>query len=162
NVLHVTVDGTALPSAALGLPYPLDPGPHQVQVGADGREPVARDFALRESEHGQVHLVLGPPRVLPEGQGPTPSPAMAPKAQSASPSHPADSGSRESNSNVKRIGAYVGFGVGAIGVTLGTVFLVQRLGKNSDADKAFAACAKGGMSCDDPVQQHSITSLDKD
>jgi tetratricopeptide (TPR) repeat protein len=160
NVLHVTVDGTAVPSAALGLPYPLDPGPHQVQVGADGREPVARDFALRDSEHGQVHLVLGPPRVLPEG--PVPSPAMTTNAPSAPPSHPADTGSQESHSNVKRIGAYVGFGVGAIGVTLGTVFLVQRLGKNADADKAFDACAKGGKSCNDITQQHAISSLDKD
>jgi tetratricopeptide (TPR) repeat protein len=161
SVLHVTVDGSAIPSEALGLPYPLDPGPHQVQIGADGREPVARDFALREAEHGQVHLVLGAPRILPEGPAPMPA-ATASAPGAPPPAHPIDSGSQQSHSNVKRIGAYVGFGVGAVGVTLGTVFLVQHLGKGVDADKAFATCAKGGSSCDDPKQAQSIKSLDKD
>jgi tetratricopeptide (TPR) repeat protein len=162
NELHVTIDGNAVPSAAVGLPYPLDPGPHQVQVAAEGREPAARDFALREAEHGQVRLALGAARILPTGPAPAPvtAPPNAPGAPP--PSQAVDSGSQREHSNAKRIGAYVGFGVGAVGVALGTVFLVQHVGKGSDADKAFANCAKRGPSCNDPAQQHNITSLDKD
>jgi hypothetical protein len=39
-----------------------------------------------------------------------------------------------------RIGSYVGFGVGAVGLALGTVFVLQSASKRKDADTANEAC----------------------
>jgi hypothetical protein len=57
-----------------------------------------------------------------------------------------------------RIGAYAAFGVGAIGLGLGTVFLLQAGGKRSDAD---AICNLPGGGC--PLDKKAeVDQLDSD
>jgi hypothetical protein len=61
-----------------------------------------------------------------------------------------------------RIAAYVSLGVGAVGVGLGTLFLVQRSGDQGDADDLFSACEDAGNgTCTDADQQEEIESLDQ-
>ena len=57
-----------------------------------------------------------------------------------------------------RIGAYTAFGVGAVGLGLGTVFLLQSLGKQSDAD---ALCTLPGGRCDID-NKAEVNKLDSD
>jgi len=57
-----------------------------------------------------------------------------------------------------RIGAYAAFGVGAVGLGLGTVFLLQSGSKRSDAD---ALCTLSGGGC--PLEKKAeVESLDSD
>ncbi|MGC4067647.1 MAG: hypothetical protein QM784_23965 [Polyangiaceae bacterium] len=64
------------------------------------------------------------------------STAVATTSQPQSPDR--DSGS--AGSSKSPILAYTALGVGAVGVGLGTVFLLQRSSLQSDADKAFDDC----------------------
>jgi hypothetical protein len=57
-----------------------------------------------------------------------------------------------------RIGSYVGFGVGAVGIALGTVFVLQSASKRKDADKEAEACP-----CEKGTEQaDKIAGLDDD
>ena len=62
---------------------------------------------------------------------------------------PSDAGP-SGGSNGLRIGSYVGFGVGAVGVALGTVFVLKSSSNRKDADEAADELAASGVQ---PVQR---------
>lgn len=59
----LTLDGAAVPAAARGLPYKLNPGPHALLVQAPGYRPVSEHVTLEESQRMQlrVRLIRNPP-----------------------------------------------------------------------------------------------------
>jgi hypothetical protein len=61
-----------------------------------------------------------------------------------------------------RIGSYVGFGVGAVGLALGTVFVLKSASNRKDADAAAAALeAQCGNSCDaESPEAKNVAELD--
>jgi hypothetical protein len=82
---------------------------------------------------------------------------------------PSDTGA--GGSNGMRIGSYVGFGVGAVGVVLGTVFVLKSSSNRKDADKAtatledtYGCSATGGHpACDATTPEaEKVAGLDKD
>jgi hypothetical protein len=172
----VTVDGAVLPSMLVGVPQPIDPGTHVVEAGATGLRAPQQQFTLGEGEKKAVVLKLesrpgAAPLVAPAATPATPA-AATPAAPSTEPGQPATqpaagappaaekpAGSSKSG---LRIGSYVAFGVGALGLIGGTVFTLQSASKRSDADEKFAQCGgDAGCTNENPLSGQ-VDQLDQD
>jgi hypothetical protein len=159
----VMVDGVALPNVLVGLAQPIDPGTHRIEAGATGFRAPSEPVTLGEGEKKSVSLKLeaapgaAPLVAAPAPAGVAPAPAStapAPAAATQPAGAPAsDTGvaDKDSGSGL-RIGSYVAFGVGAIGLVGGTLFTLQSAGKRKDADSTFAECEAevGGCRTGDP------------
>jgi hypothetical protein len=134
--VHVTVDGDAIPAAALGLPRKANPGKHRVLVTAEGMAQETREVELKERQTQTVTIELKP---LVSGAAPTPDKTQAPKADRAGPASAAAPAARTgeptSSAPAKKSNTltYVGFGVGAVGVALGAVTGILAMSKASSA-----------------------------
>jgi hypothetical protein len=169
----VMVDGVALPSVLIGLAQPIDPGTHRIEAGATGFRAPSEPVTVGEGEKKEVVLKLesapgAAPLAAPAAAGAAPpaatgtTPAPAAATQPAAPPT-SDAGPREESGNGLRIGSYVAFGVGAVGLVGGTLFTLQSAGKRKDADEAFAGCSAepGGCHEDDP-RSAQTDELDRD
>lgn len=126
----VTIDGQAVPAAALGLRRPVDPGSHKVAASADGYKPTETTFSVAEGGTAAATLKMekasgavvagGPPPVT----GPTTEPPNA------------DTGSKGSSNKTL---ALVAFGVGGAGLLVGAITGVVALGKAGDLKDACDA-----------------------
>jgi hypothetical protein len=117
----VTVDGAAIPAAALGEPRAVDPGQHTVagKIGS-GPETTSPPIALAEGETKDVELVVAAPA---DDTGP-PGPV--------GPGGP--SGGGEEPSRGKPAVAIAGWTIAAIGVGVGAITGVVALNAKSDLD----------------------------
>jgi hypothetical protein len=156
--VNVTMDGVAVPPALVGVSRPADPGEHKFQATAEGLQSDVVTLMLKEGSKESIVLKLQPVA------GQTPSgPVADPGAGSAGGQvtlGPAATPSEDGMSKAKklRIGSYVAFGVGAVGVGAGTFFLISGLGKRGDADDL---CSVSGGNC--PLEKKSeVDSLDSD
>lgn len=148
--LSVTIDGVPVPPVLIGVPQPVDPGEHRIEAVAVGKRSRPQTIALRDGERSSVSLQLEPDAgavaaTSPAASGVTPgAPSTTPAVGAEGPppvSAPPPAPATESGpNNGMRIGSYVGFGVGALGIGLGALFLVKGAGKRSDANDAFDAC----------------------
>jgi hypothetical protein len=139
NGAVVTVDGTELPKALVGIPFPIDPGEHsfQAKAGNAASEVVTQTVAERSTGTVSLELVGDPGVAL------TPPPASpAPGAASAPPPPPPSAPEADRGVQASKLPAYVAFGVGGAGVIAGTVFLILRGSKQSDADALFDECTR--------------------
>jgi hypothetical protein len=66
----VARDGVDLPSAGLGVSFPVDPGPHSLRVSAAGRAERVITIDLAEGEKKTVRVGPGPLPVLPSEASP--------------------------------------------------------------------------------------------
>jgi hypothetical protein len=122
-----TLDGRALDPASLGAGLPVDPGPHRIELTAGGRS-VSRDVVLREGERLRVPLEL-PPEV-PASAPVTPPPLVpAPPPQRPPPPAPA------SSSGGLRTAGWIGLGLGAAGIVVGTIAGGVAVGQNGELDE---------------------------
>ncbi|HEY3500119.1 MAG TPA: hypothetical protein VGK73_35760 [Polyangiaceae bacterium] len=157
----VLLDGAPIPAILVGAPQPIDPGEHKLEAGAPGLRSTPTTVVLADGERKSVTLALvsapGAPALVvapaPAGEpaaGPAaPPPQNEPVATSAPPTQ--DRGTGDGKSGM-RIGSYVAFGVGAIGLGLGTVFVLQASSKRSDADAKFEECGGAtGCTTDNPL-----------
>nr|PZN17527.1 MAG: hypothetical protein DIU78_24390 [Pseudomonadota bacterium] len=137
--LSVVVDGQAVPPALVGVGQPIDPGRHRVEAQATGFTAEPREIELAEGASDEVVLTLVPAAVA----GATPEP---PAPSTPEPVNPLlDTSVQTSRPNQgMRIGSYVAFGVGAIGLGLGTYFLIDAAKESSAADEAFEKCTAAG------------------
>jgi len=141
----VTIDGQPLPPAFVGAPKPMDPGEHHLQASGEGMASDVVTVTLKEGGRQNLSLTM----VAKKGATPVataPSlPASAPPMPGApSSSSPPDTPSRvdttpdqvapAGGSKGLRYGSYAAFGVGAVGLGLGAVFVLQSAGKRKDAD----------------------------
>jgi hypothetical protein len=129
---NVTMDGVKVPSALIGVARPADPGQHTLQASGNGVASDPQTVSLKEGGGATVTLLLKPaagaaPAVVPPPNAAL-SPAVPAAAVAATP--PADSG----KGNGLRTASYVSFGVGAVGVVLGTVFALKAKSKYSDGN----------------------------
>jgi len=160
--LSVAVDGQPVSSVLLGVPQPMDPGEHTVTATATGFKAAPATATLKDAGQGSVALKLEvddsvpPPAATPAAVAPGSAPVVS-SAPSGAP--PSDTGG---GGNGLRIGSYVGFGVGAVGIALGTVFVLKSSSNRKDADKAAAALsAQCGTICDaDSPEAKNVSSLD--
>jgi hypothetical protein len=158
--LAVMVDGQPVPAVLLGVPQPMDPGTHTVTATAAGFKAQPASVTLKDAERGAVTVKL-------EVDPNAPAPVVAPAADTppaGSPVITADSGAAPSDagpsrgSSGLRIGSYVAFGVGVVGVALGTTFVLKSARNRKDADAAAEGCP-----CDDRSElARKIQGLDDD
>ncbi|HWZ93161.1 MAG TPA: hypothetical protein VNW92_30085 [Polyangiaceae bacterium] len=136
--LHVTIDGAAVPPAVATVPRKLDPGKHQISISSAGRSDLNASVELKEGEKRTLELALtSTPAAAPAAPvAAAPSPvAPAPVAPAApAPAEPRSAAVPESKSGVSSL-AYIGFGIGAVGVGVGTVTGLMSLSKASTAKK---------------------------
>jgi hypothetical protein len=114
---RVTIDGVPVPNASLGVRRPIDPGRHSIRVTADGFVSGGRSISLKEAEQQEIMIALErPPAVeLTESKAPPPPPDQPTDKTTRSP-----------------IPMWTAFGVGAAGLTFGTITGIIALGKHGD------------------------------
>ncbi|MEO6575845.1 MAG: hypothetical protein ABIP89_18480 [Polyangiaceae bacterium] len=133
--LVIRRDGVQVGAALWGMPTPVDPGEHKVEVSAPGRRTWST-IAKVEADASQSTVTI--PQLDSEPVAATPS--FAPKSVDSTPArdeeHPATSSSQ------RTIGIAVA-GAGVVGVVLGAAFGLVAKSKNNDA---LAHCV--GNHCD--------------
>jgi hypothetical protein len=157
--VKVMMDGTQVPPAMVGLLRPVDPGQHHFQAtsGQLASDVVTVDVqpASKQTVELELKLANAAPPAVPAAAPDASAPAPAPASNTAPPVSGADQGS--GGPNGLRIGAYSAFGVGAVGLALGTVFLLQ---SSSTQKKSDELCGPG-PECN-PANRDAISSKDKD
>jgi hypothetical protein len=159
---NVTLDGSPVTAALLGVPFPVDPGKHALVATAPGMKLGQADVELADAEQRDIELVLEP---APAATSPTAAPVQS--AGPAGPGNnqgtapavtepPKDTGGK--GPSWMRTGAYVGLGVGVVGIAGGAYFGLRSMSKRSDADKAAEAC--GSRCLAGSSQADDIASLD--
>jgi hypothetical protein len=140
-----TMDGAAVPSAVFGIARPVEPGEHKFRAIGEGLDSGEQALTIAERAHESLVLTLKP---APGVHLPTTAPAATPETTRApAPTAPAagnptaDQASAPSSANSLRIGSYVGFGVGAVGLAVGTIFVLKSHATKSDVQKL---CSDGG------------------
>lgn len=113
------------------------PGLHRFTAQWGGGEP--QTYEISTSAGGAHGVTFLAPQAEPEPLAPQPEPVQPdpgqPPAPAAVAASPHDDGFFQSP-----LPAYLSLGVGAVGVGLGVLFLVQRSSAQSDADSRFDAC----------------------
>jgi hypothetical protein len=160
--LSVKIDGNPIPTVLLGVPQSIDPGEHRIEASATGFRAQPQTVRLGEGDKASTVLRLeADPNAAPAAVPGAPANAAGPGALGPSGEPIRDtSSSMESTSSGSgmRIGAYVALGVGAVGLGVGTVFLLSSMSKRSDAD---ALCTLPEGRCDSR-NQAQVESLDAD
>jgi len=120
---QVSVDGVPLARALIGVPHRINPGKHVISAAAPGFAEARAEIELPESTARTLSLRLEP------------SPDSG--AVSASPVAPSPDSSPAAGQGAKRKLSplvYVGFGVGAAGVALGSVAGIVSMSKTSSLE----------------------------
>lgn len=111
------------------------PGAHQFSAQWGGQPPESRELEIGVSAAHEVTFGWVPPAPAPPEPA-APAPVVVPPPRPATaPVTTSDDGFWQSP-----VPAYISLGVGAVGVGLGVVFLVQRSSATSDADARYDAC----------------------
>ncbi|HEX6765196.1 MAG TPA: hypothetical protein VF103_06950, partial [Polyangiaceae bacterium] len=169
--LAVLVDGVPINAVLIGVAQPVDPGEHKVEAGATGLRAPLQTVSLGDGEKKSVVLKLesapGAAPLVAVAQAPaaTANPEPAPASQPASsPAPTTDKGPTPASDDKSglRIGSYVAFGVGVVGLAVGTLFTMQSASKRKDADAKFEECGgETGCHSGNPLSKE-VTSLDDD
>jgi hypothetical protein len=114
---HVSIDGVAVPAAAIGVRRAINPGSHDFAATANGYLSSSKTLTLAEGQEGSVALELqvdpNQQQVVPVLDTPQPvQVVVSPATRNRTP-------------------AYVAFGVGAAGLVVGGVSGVLWLGKRA-------------------------------
>ncbi|MBI4705527.1 MAG: hypothetical protein HY744_30910, partial [Deltaproteobacteria bacterium] len=132
--VEVRIDGTLLSPSAVGLRRKLNPRQHVVVVSAPGFVEARETIALKEREQRVVTIELrreSPMPVAPPA-APAPRPAPKPPPVTFGPTEPAPA--QAEGAAVSPL-AWAGFGVGAVGLVVGTVTGIVTLSKAADIDE---------------------------
>lgn len=142
----VTVDGVAIPAAALTQPRMLNPGKHVVVVRSDAGVERRAEVSLAEGEAKTVKLDLPV-----DAPGPTAPPPKsfhdAPAAGGPTPKPPPDAPAGDGELSTRRTIALVAGGVGVVGLVLGTW---AGLSARSFRDQSAPYCTLPNNGCADP------------
>ena len=109
-------DGVALGSASMGVPLPVNPGAHVLVVKSTAFEDTTENVTIAEGEQKKIELKVG-----------------AKKAAVAAPPSTGP-GTGEDSRGLGPL-VFVGFGVAAVGIAVGSVTGIMTLGRGSDASK---------------------------
>jgi hypothetical protein len=172
--LEIRVDSVKLDAVFRGVPKAVNPGEHKVSALSDGLRADEQSVQVAEGERKRVELELRPDpsaRLTPLAAPPQPAAAepaaaepAAPAPASATAPGPDTGPSQEEKPGWLKIAPYAAFGVGAVGLGLGTVFALDSASKRSEADdEADALEERCGDRCpaNDPAAR-KIDGLDAD
>jgi hypothetical protein len=147
---QVTMDGEPVPAALVDVPHPVNPGQHSIKVTANGLAGEAT-IAIAEGQTQTATIQLTPQAGASAGGAVSVAPETVSPAQDTGGAAPSDP------KKTYRLVSYVGFGVGLIGLGVGTVFALQHGSKVSDADALNDRCRPAGCT---PQDRQAIGSLD--
>jgi len=155
--VSVLMDGATLSAAMIGMPLPVDPGQHVFEARGPSAQSAPVTITVSEGGKETVMLTLRPTAAA----APPPTQSSASPAGTPLSSDPLSSGDTvHSSSSGLRVGSYVAFGVGAVGLGLGTYFLVKSGNTRKPATNLFNTC-NANPPCSD-VEQAQIHSIDHD
>ena len=123
---QVTVAGTAIPPALIGVERPTDPGTHEVVVTAPGYLEQKTSVTLAEGATQEIAVKLEKDPNAVAAAVPPPV-ATAPVVTTGPTAPPSDTGPKKSNTL-----AYVALGVGGAGLIVGGITGLLALGKKGD------------------------------
>lgn len=136
----VTLDGAALPAAALDAERLVDPGAHTVHVTAEGYRPSDTQFTVGEGAAATA-------RVTPEPETAAPLPAAA--APSPAADAPLANTSRPAAGSTRKTLGIAAIGVGGAGIVVGAITGILAIGKHGDLNGnacATTGCSPGALS----------------
>jgi hypothetical protein len=180
NNLKVTMDGTLVPPALVGVQRPVDPGEHKFQASGDGMTSDVVAVTVKEGGHQAVEITLKPGAAPPMAaaaptapSAPAPSDSTPPASSAAPASTTAPATTSLSTENAPAggssglmIGGFVALGVGLVGFGVAGAFAAKASGKHSDADSLYDQykCQTPGPNNCSPngQQRQQILGLDDD
>lgn len=154
--VHVTMDGVEVLSAFVGVPQPVDPGVHELKATAAGKADAVAKVSIVEAKRETVVLTFATQgTAVAAGAPPEPATASGPKAVGpALPLPVADAAQGVSPLT------WAAFGVGAVGLGVGTVFALKTSSKLEEANGLCTVpTSSGGQACSDD-KQSQINALD--
>jgi hypothetical protein len=131
----VTLDGIALPAAAVGAGRFINPGNHTVHVEAAAYKPLDTHFQVAEGQSTSVPLVLVPAPPPPAGAVVFTPPPLGGPPPGSPPAPPPPTG------HASHTLSYISFGVGGAGLVTGVVTGVLAMSKHSSLHSS--PCATG-------------------
>jgi hypothetical protein len=147
----VTMDGTALPAAMIGMSAPVDPGTHALRAVTKDGASAELHVKLAPGSHETAVLQLrAADATAPLSPAPAPADAAAP-----SPAPGGETAAPTSGPELGKLFGWIGVGVGAAGLVVGTTFVVINRSKRTDANNL---CPRGVCPPGDKAQ---IQSLDQ-
>jgi hypothetical protein len=149
---QVTMDGDVVPAALVDVPHPVNPGQHVIKATASGLAGEAT-VSIAEGQTQTTTIQLTPQAGL---GGATAQPAAG---APATVSQDVGTTPTKDPKTTYRIVSYVGFGVGVVGLGVGTVFALQYGSKESEANDLNDRCRPTGCTTQD---QQAIKTLDED
>jgi hypothetical protein len=129
----VDMDGTTLPAAMIGIPLPTDPGQHQFKASGTA---TSETVTVTVAESAKQTVVLKVRATAPVAAPPVAAAAGSANLSSSEP--PADNSAQHGSG--LRIASYVSFGVGAVGLGVGTYFLLKAKSTDDEAGDLFEQC----------------------
>ena len=157
----VKVDGEVLPASMIGVRLPIDPGEHQLQAVAASAQSAPTKLVLAEGANENVVLTAVASAGKPSAPGATPGPLGV--STSGTPGTPITHDTSNSRRSALPAMAYASFGLGAVGLGLGTFFLAKSGSTRNDADQLYNSCSPKDPSakCSDPPTITAIESKDR-
>lgn len=149
----VKVDGEPLPSAFLGVKRPANPGKHKYSAEGPTLEAPEVTIAVNEGGEAMVELVLRKKTTT----AVAPVAAAEPSPRPVTPVEPEDAGDDGSGANIP---AYAALGLGAVGLGVGTYFLLDRSSLDEDANALDEEC-RTVRACDESDAAR-LDTLDSD
>lgn len=134
--VEVTMDDRKVPDALVGLSHPVDPGAHRFAASSKGMRSSVNEATLSEGSAETVVLTL-------QGVPNTDVPATTANRSEA----PATRSTPSSRWEPLRIGGFIGLGVGALGLGVGTIFAIRARGLRDDAADLYARCLESDNAC---------------
>jgi hypothetical protein len=153
----------------IGVPRPIDPGEHEFQALTETlaskpqkvtlAEKARQTLTLKLEPRGAENAAPAPPAAGQAAQGPAGGGAQG----AATPGAGGDQGptpAETGGGGPSKVPAIAAFGVGAVGIGIGIVFLLKAGSKQSQSDDLYAA-KNCKVSCTAETQRQ-VTSLDDD
>lgn len=159
--LRITWDDQSMAGAVLGTPLPVDPGKHRIAAAAPGKKPWSAEITV-PAEKTEVlvpipslaaeELVIPPPTPIAPPPVTVTPPPLAPQAPPAPVLPPPPPAGGEA-----LIAVYTGFGVGGLGIVVGTITGILTL---ANAGSIRSQCKGAGMPPTCPTsEQGSISAV---
>ncbi|HYP77467.1 MAG TPA: hypothetical protein VER12_15960 [Polyangiaceae bacterium] len=145
----VSMDGTALPAAMVGIPLPVNPGTHAFEARGTAAQSAPVSVNVSEGAKETVMLTLRANSAARPAQGASGATSLT----SESPPDTAHGGS-----SGLRVASYVAFGVGAVGLGVGSYFLVKSSNTRQPATDLYDSCTPNCT----VEQQAEIETTDSD
>jgi hypothetical protein len=147
----ITVDAKPVPRDQWAVPFPIDPGTHNLSFEAPGHKTRTQPVSVQDTQ--TVRVAVEPLEVLPAESASPPAPApTAPSAAPASspqssPTEPSPAPPAKASNGLRTAGWIVGgVGVAALGAGVGLALRAMSLKGQADGDCQNKLCTAAGTS----------------